>query len=151
MNGVLTFLSLLLSALVVLVVPSLVAPYAADYGLVTYGDTSKAVLLCTALAALAGLFSYRQGTNGPALLKIFLAALLVRMVLATAIFVFHGQEFFGGDAVTYDYVGFAQLQAWGGDKYQRSLVSLFVGLGDGLLCRRYLWSDWAKYVGCPVR
>jgi hypothetical protein len=131
MNGVLTFLSLLLSALVVLVVPSLVAPYAADYGLVTYGDTSKAVLLCAALATLAGWFSYRQGTNGPVLLKIFLAALLVRMVLATAIFVFHGQDFFGGDAITYDYFGFAQLQAWGGDKYQRSLVSLFVDEGGG--------------------
>lgn len=131
MNGVLTLVSLLFSALVVLVVPSLVAPYSADYGLVTYGDTSKAVLLCAALAALAGLFSYRQGASGSFLLRLFIAALLVRMVLATAIFVFNGQVFFGGDAVTYDYVGFAQLQAWSGDKYQRSLVSLFVDEGGG--------------------
>ena len=131
MNGVLTLLSLLLSAVVVLAVPSMVAPYSADYGLVTVGDTSKAVLLCATLAALAGLFSYRQGTNGPYLLKIFVAALLVRMVLATAIFVFHGQGFFGGDAITYDYIGYSQLQAWGGDKYQSSLISLFVDEGGG--------------------
>jgi hypothetical protein len=131
MNGVLTLVSLLFSALVVLVVPSLVAPYLADYGLVTVGDTSKAILLCAALAALAGLFSYRQRTYGPYLLRLFIAALLVRMVLATAIFVFHGQVFFGGDAITYDQVGFTQLQAWGGDKYQRSLVSLFVDEGGG--------------------
>lgn len=131
MNAALTLVALVFSALVVLLVPALVAPYYAEYGLVTVGDTSKAVLICAALASLAGLFAYRQKPNGSYLLRLFIAALLVRMVLATAIFVFHGQEFFGGDAVQYDYFGFAQMQAWGGDKYQRSIVSLFVGEAGG--------------------
>ncbi len=131
MNSVLTLLALVFSALVVLVVPSLVAAYSADYGVVTVGDTSKAVLLCAALAALAGLFSYRQKPHGSYLLRLFIGALLVRIVLATAIFVFHGQEFFGGDAITYDHAGFAQLQAWGGDKFQRSIVGAFVDEGGG--------------------
>ncbi|MCM3906149.1 MAG: glycosyltransferase family 39 protein, partial [Pyrinomonadaceae bacterium] len=86
---------------------------------------------CGFLALLAGLFSYRQGAHGSFLLRIFVAALLIRMILGAAIFVFHAQEFFGGDALTYDYVGFTQLQAWGGDRYQRSLVSVFVDEGGG--------------------
>ncbi len=108
MNAVLTILALISCAIIILVVPTLVAPFVADYGVVTASDTGKAVLLCAALAALAGLFSYRQGANGPFLLKVFIAALLVRMILGTVIFVFHGQEFFGGDAITYDFFGFAQ-------------------------------------------
>ncbi|MDQ3665009.1 MAG: glycosyltransferase family 39 protein [Acidobacteriota bacterium] len=133
MNAVLTILALISCAIIILVVPTMVAPFASDYGVVTAGDTGKAVLLCAALAALAGLFSYRQGANGPFLLKVFIAALLVRMILGTAIFVFHGQEFFGGDANTYDFYGFLQLKAWGGDRYSRSLVDSFVGgsLGSG--------------------
>lgn len=47
--------------------------------------------------------------------------------MGTAIFAFNKQDFFGGDAITYDQIGFAQLGSWGGDKYQTSLVTLFVG------------------------
>lgn len=131
MNAVLTLLTLLLSAVIVLLVPSLVAPYYGNYGWVTVGDTSKAVLLCAALAALAGWFSYRQPNYGSYLLRLFIGALLVRIILGTAIFVFNGQDFFGGDALTYDQIGFAQLLAWGGDRYQRSVVGLFVDEAGG--------------------
>ena len=127
MNAFLTVLALISCVVIILVVPELVTPFVADYGVITAASTGKAVLLCTALAALAGLFSYRQGTNGPFLFKVFLAALLIRMLLGAAIFAFHGQDFFGGDALTYDQIGYAQLQAWGGDKYQNSMVNLFVG------------------------
>ncbi len=131
MNAVLTILALISCAIIILVVPTLVAPFVQDYGVITAGYTGRAVLLCAALAALAGLFSYRQGPNGPFLLKVFIAALLVRMILGTTIFVFHGQEFFGGDANTYDLFGFEQLKAWGGDRYSQSLVDSFVGGGAG--------------------
>jgi len=131
MNAVLTILALISCAIIILVVPTLVAPFVEDYGVITAGDTGRAVLLCAALAALAGLFSYRQGPNGPFLLKVFIAALLVRMILGTTIFVFHGQEFFGGDANTYDLFGFEQLKAWGGDRYSQLLVDSFVGGGAG--------------------
>ncbi len=133
MNAVLTILALISCALIILVVPGLVAPYAAEYGVVTAGDTGKAVLLCAAIASLAGVFSYRQGPDGSFLLKVFIAALLVRMILGTLIFGFHGQEFFGGDANTYDFYGFEQLKAWNGDRYSQSLVNSFIGpsIGSG--------------------
>jgi Dolichyl-phosphate-mannose-protein mannosyltransferase len=128
MNAVLTTLALISCVVIILVVPGMVTPFAADYGVITAASTGKAVLLCLALAALAGLFSYRQGpVNGPFLFKLFIAALLIRMIVGAAIFAFNAQDFFGGDAITYDQVGFAQLQAWSGDKYQRSRVDLFIG------------------------
>jgi hypothetical protein len=130
LNTVLTFLCLILCAFIVLAVPPLVAPYAADYGVVTVFDTSKAILLCAALAALAGSFSYRQGANGSFLLKIFISALLLRMLLGTLIFVFNGQNFFGGDALTYDYYGFVLLRGWLGDRYYRSVANLYVAQGS---------------------
>jgi 4-amino-4-deoxy-L-arabinose transferase-like glycosyltransferase len=53
------------------------------------------------------------------------------LVLATAIFVYHAQEFFGGDAITYDYFGNAQLFGWWGDKYYQSIANKFVVGGEG--------------------
>jgi len=131
MNAVLTILALILCVVIILVVPNMVAPFAADYGVITVSDTGKAVLLCAVLASVAGLFSYRQGVHGTFLLKVFIAALLIRMVLGALIFVFHGQEFFGGDAITYDIVGNFQLRAWEGDRYYKSLANNFVDEGRG--------------------
>ncbi len=130
MNGLLTFLSLLVCGLIVLAVPTLVAPFSADYGIVTVFDTSKAVLLCVGLAVVAGFVAYRQGGNGPFLLKLFVSALLIRMLLGTGIFIFKAQEFFGGDAITYDWYGTAQLRGWYGEKYYEALVKGFVGEGQ---------------------
>jgi hypothetical protein len=128
MNGVLTFLSLVTCVLIVFVVPAMFGPNTTEYGTatVTVFDSSKAILICGGFAVLAGWFSYRQ-INGSFLLKIFMAALLFRLILGTLIFVFNGQEFFGGDALTYDYIGFAQLKAWGGDQYAQTRVNVFVG------------------------
>lgn len=131
MNGLLTFFSLLICVVIVIAVPTLVAPYSAQYGTVTFFDTSKAVLLCAGLATLAGFIASQQGDNGPFLLKLFICALLLRMVLGTAIFIFNGQDFFGGDAMTYDFYGLAQLKGWGGDKYFQALAKSFGGSGEG--------------------
>jgi hypothetical protein len=131
MNALLTFCSLLICALIVMAVPTLVAPYSADYGTVTVFDTGKAILLCAGLATIVGFIAYRQGNNGPFLLRLFLSALLIRVLLGAAIFVINGQEFFGGDALTYDFYGVAQLKAWGGDRYNQALINSFVGAGQG--------------------
>ena len=69
--------------------------------------------------------------DGPFLLRLFVAALLARIIIATVIFAFHGQNFFGGDAITYDSFGFAQLQGWFGDKYYQAIANQFVRSGEG--------------------
>ena len=124
MNGVLIFLCLLVGALIVLAVPSMAAPYAADYGVaINAFYTGKALLICAPFAVIAALYAYRQERHGSFLLKIFIAALLVRVIVGSLIFALRGQDFFGGDAITYDFLGQTQLQAWAGDSYARVLLS----------------------------
>jgi hypothetical protein len=130
MNALLTFLYLLLCIGIVVFVPTLVAPYAADYGLFTGFDAARAVVLCTGFAAIAGFYSYKRETDGPFLLRLFVAGLLVRIVVGVAIFIFRGQDFFGGDAMTYDFFANAQLLGWGGDKYYQALANQFVKSGE---------------------
>lgn len=131
MNALLTLLYLLLSIGIVIFVPPMVAPFANVYGIFTGFDAAKAVLLCTGLAAIAGFYSYKRPNDGPFLLRLFVAGLLVRIVIGLAIFTFRGQDFFGGDALTYDFFGNAQLLGWGGDKYSQLLANQFVRGGEG--------------------
>lgn len=123
MNGFLIFLCLFVGGLIVLAVPSMAATHSVDYGMaINAFYTGKATLLCAAFAGLAGWYAYRQEQHGSFLLQIFIAALLVRLIVASLIFANHGQEFFGGDAFTYDFLGQTQLQAWAGDSYARVLL-----------------------------
>jgi hypothetical protein len=131
MNAALTLLYLLLCVGIVIFVPPLVAPFASDYGVFTGIDAAKAVLLCTAIAAVAGFYCYKKEIDGPFLLRLFVAGLLARMIIGLAIFTFRGQDFFGGDAITYDFFGNAQLLGWGGDKYYQSVANQFVRSGEG--------------------
>ena len=131
MNALLTLIYLAVSIAIVLLVPTLVTPYESDYGAVSAFDTAKAVLLCTALAVGAGFFIYKREGYGTFLLRLFIAALLVRMILGTVLFVFRLQDFFGGDAWTYDFFGWAQLQVWYGDKSLLTEVEQFTKRGAG--------------------
>jgi 4-amino-4-deoxy-L-arabinose transferase-like glycosyltransferase len=84
--------------------------------------------------ALAGIFGwviYKTGPDGQFLLRLFLFAMLLRVFIGTMIFVLNLQSFFGGDALTYDFYGLAQLNAWGGDQFSQAQVNVFVGKGEG--------------------
>ena len=131
MNGLLTLAALLICALIVFAVPAFAVPYPAEYPVLTSVDMGKALLLCITLGAIGAFFSFRQGDQGTFLLRIFVGALLVRMVLAATIYMFRLQDFFGGDAYTYDVVGNWQLGAWGGDTFSAMMVKRFVGGGEG--------------------
>src|SRR6185369_12131099 len=63
------------------------------------------------------------------LLRIFVLGLLCRIVVATIIFVGHYEEFFGGDANTYDIFGRSLQMSWHGDKYHRGQYENFVASG----------------------
>src|SRR5882724_7392096 len=131
MNALLTLLYLLLCVGIVIFVPPLVVPHASDYGIFTSFDAARAVVFCTALGVLAGFYAYKREVDGRFLLRLFVAALLARMIVGLVIFVFRGQDFFGGDALTYDYYGNAQLIGWGGDKYSQAVANEFVRSGEG--------------------
>ena len=131
MNGLLTLISLIVCALIVLAVPGFVSPWGADYGVANVFDTGRAILVCIVFAVIAGAIILRQPEDGSFLLRVFVSALLVRMLLGTTIFVFRGQEFFGGDALTYDFLGYAQLHSWFGDRYYLQIVRIYVRGGGG--------------------
>jgi hypothetical protein len=126
-NSTLTFLMLTLATLIILAVPGLVAPFSSQYGPVGQVDCAKALLLCGGLAAVAAWLVYKSGEHGTFLVRLFLIALLLRILLGTLIFVLNKQEFFGGDAFTYDYVGLAQLRGWAGEHYWQNRANIFLG------------------------
>jgi hypothetical protein len=132
MNSLLAILCLVVGAFVVLAVPSIATSYTADVGVITSAYTGKAMLLCIVLAALAGFYARRQEHHGVFLLKVFISALLIRLIIGSLIFAYRGQDFFGGDALTYDFLGMTQLNAWEGDKYAQTLLRTRVsGWGMG--------------------
>lgn len=131
MNGVLTLICLIVCAVIVLVVPGFASPWGAEYGIASVFDTGRAVLLCAGLSAIAGLIISRHPEGSEFLVRLFVAGLLVRILLGTAIFIFRGQEFFGGDAFTYDFLGYAQTHSWAGDRYYWGVVNAHIGHSGG--------------------
>ena len=121
MRAVLLFVLLIVCAVIVFAVPTIVAPFS-DYS--TY-DAGQAVLFCLILAIIVGCFVYRNTEHRSFLLQLFGWALVVRMLVATGIFIFNVQEFFGGDAITYDFFGYAQMKAWFGDSYFKAIADGF--------------------------
>jgi len=129
MNGIIAFLIFMVVAGTLIFVPELAAPYESIYGEVSVFSCAKALAICAVVAFCAGVLIRRIPTHGNYLLKLFLFALLIRIFIGTAIFVFNGQDFFGGDAWTYDYYGLRQMLAWGGDRSAQASVDWFTGTG----------------------
>src|SRR5205085_6406826 len=97
MNALLAALAVILAGAVALTIPG----------------GAAAVLLCAAFAFTAGvLLSKVEGEQRAFLMKVFIGGLLVRMAVGSVINGLHLQEFFGGDAFTYDYYGQALLDAY---------------------------------------
>ena len=129
MRGIIGFLAFILVVAILMFVPTLAAPYEAAYGPTTVFFCAKALGLCAVAAVIAGFLIGRDQLNGSYLVKLFLLGLLLRIAIGSAIFVFNGQDFFGGDALTYDFYGSQQLLAWSGDKYAQLELGRFVGSG----------------------
>ena len=92
-------------------------------------EGGAAALVTVPLAALVGFMVFTIKEDSKFLLRLFIAALLVRLFVGTLIYGFHLQEFFGGDAFTYDFFGDALLRSWAGDKYYQTMVDLFTAGG----------------------
>jgi hypothetical protein len=75
----------------------------------------SAVVFCAALAAVAGTVISRHKTHARFLLQVFAGAVLIRVAIGALIYYFQLQEFFGGDAFTYDYHGILYKRFWTGE------------------------------------
>ena len=119
MNALLTIASLALGICVSVLVPS---------------DGMAAIFLCAALALAVGSVVSRVEGEGKFLVQLFVAGLLARVFVGTLIFVFEKQEFFGGDAYTYDILGYVQMMTWRGENFfHGAFVERDVGWGMSYL------------------
>lgn len=125
MKIVLLISYLIVGAVIVLAVPTIVSGFP-DYGNYSVFDAGQAVLVCLILASLAGYLIYQDKEEGTFLVHLFAWALLIRILVATGIFMFNMQEFFGGDAITYDFYGQAQMKAWQGDSFYKVIADRFM-------------------------
>src|SRR5947208_1246927 len=114
MNALLGILTAIVFVAVLLVVPA-------------HSDAAGALTVCVLLAFPVGVLLWRNKVEGLFLLQVCVAALLVWVLVGAIINVFELQEFFGGDALTYDFYGVALVKSWGGDHYYQSNLNIFFG------------------------
>ena len=91
-----------------------------------------------ALFSLPTVIILTRGEERVFLLRLFVAALIIRLALAIVIFSGNMQEFFGGDANTYDLFGRSLIQSWNGDEFHRQAYEQFVQSGAGAWGMIYL-------------
>jgi hypothetical protein len=129
------------------------------------------LLLAIALALLGVILIFAPADGGPAILislpllavvmlgihklddrkylmRLFVAAFLVRVLIGTAIYIFHWQIFFGGDALTYDFLGDSLQHVWEGNiEYHRSIDVFYAGGSSSGWGMMYMVAVIYKIVG----
>ncbi len=132
MNGLLLAVALAILGVILFVAPS---------------DGGPAALLSLPLIAVAMLAIHKLPDH-KFLLKTFIAAFLVRVIVGTAIYVFHWQSFFGGDALTYDTLGECLRNVWLGNvEYQRTIDIFYAGGSSSGWGMTYMVAVIYKVVG----
>lgn len=133
MRAIIAFLAIALAAAILIFVPPLAAPFENLYGHVDLSYCAAAIIICCGAATIAGFIIRSDNQHGKYLFKLFMFALFVRIIIGAAIFVFNAQDFFGGDAWTYDSYGNLLLQSWRGDKFAQALMRMYTGenMGSG--------------------
>jgi 4-amino-4-deoxy-L-arabinose transferase-like glycosyltransferase len=130
MNALLAILALVLSIAVLFFMPLVLPPaFTAFYGDFTFFDSARALVLCAVIAIFISLILHRAGSDGPFLVRLFVAALLLRILIAAVIFSTNTQQFFGGDAFTFDTLGISLIKGWNGSIYDANRVLQFTGKG----------------------
>ncbi len=81
------------------------------------------------------------------LMRLFLIAVVIRIVLAMVIFVGHMEEFFGGDANTYDIFGQSLVASWHGDTYHTDRFFGFMNSGASAWGMLYLVGGVYEIIG----
>lgn len=135
MNSVLAVLALVICVGVIIIVPD-------------HSGAAAALVVCSVIAVPASLVIFSIKIERHFLFQLFIAGLLIRMVVGTIINVFELQEFFGGDAYTYDFYGAALLKALAGDQYYQGLVQRFQGtFGSGAMGMIYVIAAVYNVIG----
>jgi 4-amino-4-deoxy-L-arabinose transferase-like glycosyltransferase len=84
------------------------------------------------------------------LMRLFLIGLLARFVIGTIIFTAHWENFFGGDAITYDSLGQSLVLSWHGDDFARQAYENFAASGAGAWGMLYLVAIVYEIIGTNI-
>lgn len=97
--------------------------------MVAPADGASATLFALPIAAVVAWEISLIKEDRPFLFRLFVSAFLIRVLVGTLIYGFRLQDFFGGDALTYDYFGNALVKVWEGNKSFQGAIDVFSGGG----------------------
>jgi len=132
MNILLILLTLLICGGVIYVKPS---------------EAPGALAFCAAVSVPTLIVLARSGIEKTFLLRVFLIAVLVRVILGTIIFTGNMEDFFGGDANTYDIFGQSLVESWHGNAYHTAKYEGFVQSGASAWGMLYLVAGVYELIG----
>ena len=102
-------------------------------------EAPAALALCIVTSLPTIFFLARRKEDRAFLLRVFILGILIRIAVGTLIYIGHyEEEFFGGDAITYDLYGGSLLAGWHGDKYHLGRYQNFVASGASAWGMLYL-------------
>ena len=110
-------------------------------------EAPGALAFCIATSLPTLFLLIRREDDRAFLLRVFILALLIRIAVALVVFVGHYEEYFGGDAITYDIYGQSLNAAWHGDKYHLGRYNLFVASGASAWGMLYLVAGVYEILG----
>jgi 4-amino-4-deoxy-L-arabinose transferase-like glycosyltransferase len=117
---------------------------------VTPSEAPGALAMCAVAALPTLIILARTPEQRTFLMRLFVLALVVRMILAVVIYVGHMEEFFGGDANTYDVFGQSLAEAWNGNEYHQAKYESFVASGATAWGMIYLVAAVYSVVGANM-
>lgn len=97
----------------------------------TPGAGPGALAFCAVVSAPTLVILARSGEEKTFLIRLFILAVLARIIVASIIYLGNLQEFFGGDANTYHIFGESLNMSWHGDDYHASRYAAFIQSGVG--------------------
>lgn len=113
--------------------------------LAAFPQSFAALLVASVLSVLTVVILRRIDKENSFLIQIFLVALIVRILFGTLIHVFELRDFFGGDALAYDFNGNRLVEIWAGEisandvLSQRALTTSGPGWGMNYLTAFIYW------------
>lgn len=111
------------------------------------GEAPAAFAMMALFAAPTIIVLARTPEQRTFLMRVFILALIVRIILAVVIRVGHMEEFFGGDANTYDIFGGSLVEAWHGNAYHQAKYDSFVASGASAWGMIYLVAGVYEVIG----
>jgi len=110
-------------------------------------EAPAALAMCALVASPTIVVLARTPEQRTFLLRLFILALLIRIVLSVVINVGHMEEFFGGDANTYDTFGQSLVEAWHGNAYHQARYEGFIASGASAWGMIYMVAGVYEIVG----